>query len=360
MRFPALRPGGVSRAVEGGATVVEELSGLGPSRLEPTRRPLSAHSRWSSIVAYLVTVFVLVTVNFFLPRMMPGDPISALVDAGAPNRVPDEAIRAELAEHYGLDRPLLTQYAGYLADLGRGDLGVSIRYNVPVAELVRERLPWTFLLISTAMVLAVLIGWGGGIHSGWKRGQRVDRGLLTAFVVMRSFPVFFVGSVLLLVLSVKLGWFPLAGTTTAFSGGGLFDVAHHLALPALVLALEFAASQYLVMRAGMVSELGADYLVLGRAKGLSDRRLKYAHAARNALLPVVTLTALHASFAVTQAILVETVFAYQGMGRLVFEAVSFRDYPTLQACFLVLTLAVVSVNFAADAVNRRLDPRTTA
>jgi len=147
---------------------------------------------------------------------------------------------------------------------------------------------------------------------------------------------------------------------TAFSGGGLLDILHHLALPALVLALEFAASQYLVVRAGMVSELGADYLMMGRAKGLRDRRLKYAHAARNALLPAVTITALHASFAVTQSILIETVFAYPGIGRLIFEAIAFRDYPTLQGCFLVLTLAVVTVNFAADALYRRLDPRTSA
>ena len=124
-----------------GATVVEELSGLGTALPEPTRRPRPSRSRWSSLAAYLVTVFVLVTLNFFLPRMMPGDPISALVDAGAPNRVQDDAIRAEVAEHYGLDRPLLAQYTGYLADLGRGDLGVSIRYNVPVARLVRERVP---------------------------------------------------------------------------------------------------------------------------------------------------------------------------------------------------------------------------
>jgi len=127
-----------------------------------------------------------------------------------------------------------------------------------------------------------------------------------------------------------------------------------------VLSLDFAASQYLVMRAGVVGELGADYLLLGRAKGLRPRRLKYHYAARNALLPAVTLAALHVSFGVTAAILVETVFAYQGMGRLVFEAVAFQDYPTLQACFLVLTLMVVTVNFLADASYRRLDPRTAA
>ncbi len=338
--------------------VAEEMSGLAYA---PDARPAARDGRRSGrLISYVVTVFVLLTVNFFLPRAMPGDPVSALIDDGSPNRVQDDQVRAALADHYGLDRPLVSQYVGYLADLARGDLGLSIRYGPPVGELLRERLPWTALLIATAMALAIILGWGGGIQSGWRRGRSVDRGLLSLFMVLKSFPVFFVGSVALLVFSVKLGWFPLAGTSTAFSGGGVLDVAHHLALPALVLGIEFAASQYLVMRAGMVSELGADYLVLGRAKGLRDRRLKYAHAARNALLPAVTITALHASFAVTQSILVESVFAYQGIGRLVFEAISFRDYPTLQGCFLVLTLAVVTVNFVADALYRRLDPRTTA
>lgn len=339
--------------------VGEEISGLTAHSPEGGTSS-GRRRRRGRLVSYLATVFVLLSLNFFLPRAMPGDPVSALIDAGSPNRVQDDRVRAELAKHYGLDRPLLSQYASYLADLPRGDLGLSIRYDMPVSQLLRERLPWTALLIATAMVLAILLGWGGGVHSGWRRGQRVDRGLLGLFMVLKSFPVFFVGSVALLVFSVKLGWFPLAGTSTAFSRGGLLDVLHHLALPAVVLALEFAASQYLVVRAGMVSELGADYLMMGRAKGLRDRRLKYAHAARNALLPAVTITALHASFAVTQSILVETVFAYQGIGRLVFEAISFRDYPTLQGCFLVLTLAVVTVNFAADAVYGRLDPRTTA
>ncbi|HWC09678.1 MAG TPA: ABC transporter permease [Acidimicrobiales bacterium] len=313
----------------------------------------------------MVTVFALVTLNFLLPRAMPGDPVSALVDAGGPARVQDDALRAELAEYYGLDRPLAVQYGQYLGDLVRGELGTSIRYNVPVASLVLARLPWTLLLISAGMAIAVLIGWIGGVHSGWRRGRGVDRGLLVFFLTLKAFPVFFVGSLALVVFAVKLGWFPLAGTRTPFAEdeallSTIADVLHHLALPALVLALDFAASQYLVMRAGMVSELGADYLVLGRAKGLRERQLKFRYAARNALLPAVTLLALHMGFAVTHSILVETVFAYQGLGRLLFEAVAFRDYPTLQACFLVLTLVVVSANFLADALYRRLDPRVAA
>lgn len=348
-----------------GGTVTEELVGLSVGQRRPFPPRTGRRSGLRLLASYLVTVFLLITVNFLLPRALPGDPISELVDPGAPAFVSDDALRAELEAYYGLDRPLPVQYVGYLGDLVGGDLGVSIRYNAPVAELVRERLPWTALLIASGIAMAAAMGWTGGVHSGWRRGRRVDRGLLSLFLGFNSFPSFFIGSLAVFVFSVNLGWFPLAGTRTPFDTsltlfGRLLDVAYHLVLPALTLAVSFATSQYLVMRASMVGELGSDYLLLGRAKGLRDRRLKYRHAARNALLPVVTLTAIHVGFAVTTAVVVETVFAYQGMGRLLFESVSFRDYPTLQACFLVLTLGVVTLNFLADVLVARLDPRARA
>lgn len=339
---------------------ISDLSALGRGRLAQTRRS----SRRNLIVSYGITVFVLITLNFFLPRALPGDPISALVDSGSPTYVQSEELRLELEEYYGLDQPIWEQYVGYLGDLAQGDLGTSIRYNVPVAELVRERLPWTLLLVTSAMVLATTLGWIMGAHSGWRQGRGVDQGLLGVFLGLRGFPPFFLASIALFVFAVRLDWVPLAGASTPFSTSlgpieRVTDVAYHLLLPALVLALPFAAGHYLLMRAGMVSELGSDYLMLGKAKGLRERRLKYAYAARNALLPVVTLAALHLSAAVTtEAIVVETVFAYPGMGRLLFEAVPFRDYPTLQACFLILTLLVVTVNFLVEVLYRRLDPRT--
>jgi peptide/nickel transport system permease protein len=329
-------------------------------------RPLGSRRRRGRqlLVSYIVTVFVLVTANFVLPRALPGDPVDALLDGESPHYIRDEVIRDQLNEYYGLDQPLWEQYREYLGDLATGELGTSIRYNVPVAQLVAERLPWTALLLSTAIALAVAIGWVSGVNSAWRRGRLADRGFLAFFLGVHSFPVFFVGSLALFVFAVKLGWFPLAGTRTYFAASdgplaAVADVAHHLVLPAAVLALQFATSQYLNMRASMVGELGSDYLRAGRAKGLRERRLKYGYAARNALLPVVALTGVHVGVAVTHAILVETVFAYQGLGRLTFDAVAFRDYPTLQACFLVLTMLVVTANFAADALNARLDPRTS-
>ncbi len=357
------------RAFSTGVTTVAEQGDAGPElRAYPpeARAVRRRRRRLGRVLApYLLTIAFLLTVNFFLPRAMPGDPVSALLDPSAATYVADDAARAELEAYYGLDRPLPEQYLGYLGDLAQGDLGTSIRYRAPVAELLAERLPWTLLLATTALGLASVVGVVAGIHSGWGRGGPLDRSLLSLFLGVRNFPAFFLASVGLFVFSVQLGWFPLAGATTPFSESlgalsRLADIAHHLVLPATVMAVQFSAFQYLVMRAAMVSELGADYLLLGRAKGLHERRLKYRYAARNALLPVVSLTGVQFGFAVSGVVIfVETVFAYPGVGRLLFEAVGFQDYPTLQGCFLVLTLLVVAANLVADVVSARLDPRIT-
>ncbi|MDP8932260.1 MAG: ABC transporter permease [Actinomycetota bacterium] len=358
-----MRGGGeiLNQAIEGRWDATETA---GPGDVPDPGLEVAAlrRSRAWTATSYILTVFLLITVNFVLPRAMPGDPISVLMNLSAATDV-QQATADALADYYGLDRPLLAQYASYLAHMARGDLGLSIRYNRPVAELVAQRLPWTLLLIVSAMTLAAAVGLLAGAQSAWRRGRPVDRGLLTFFLTVRNFPVFFLGSLALFVFAVKLRWLPLAGARTPFSGSygllpQLADVASHLVLPASVLAVQFAAGHFLIMRASMVSELGADYLLLGRAKGLRERRLKYGYAARNALLPVVTLITLQLGFAVSGTILVETVFAYPGMGRLLYEAVAFRDYPTLQACFLVLGLVVVTLNLLADVLYRRLDPRT--
>lgn len=349
---------------EGGPDDVEELTLACAGDGEATIARSSRRSARTVALTYAVTVFVLVTLNFFLPRALPGDPISSLIDPGGPGYVANDEVRAELEAYYGLDRPLLEQYVEYLRALVQGDLGVSIRYNVGVGELVQERVPWTVLLIGSAMLLAVVVGWTAGVHSGWRRERPVDRGLLSVFVALRSFPVFFLGSIALFVLAVRFDLVPLSGARTPYAPGmgpveRAGDIAYHLVLPAAVLATQFAGGQYMTMRAGIVGELGADYLVGGRAKGLRDRRLKYRYAGRNALLPVVTVTALQLGGFLTSAVLVETVFSYPGMGRLFFDAISFRDYPALQGCFLVLSLFVVTLNFLVELLYHRLDPRTT-
>ena len=323
---------------------------------------MRTRARTGLLASYALVVLVLVSLNFFLPRALPGRPLETLSDPRSQTFVGDATTRAALDRYYGLDRPLLAQYGSYMSGLATGDLGTSIRYHTSVAEMIGRRIGWTLLLVGTAVALSTGLGMIAGIRSGWRRGERADRRLVALFLALDNLPAFFLASVVAYVFAVRLGWFPLYGARTPFSESSgpvraIADVAHHLVLPVAVLTLQFVTFQYLVMRASMVGELGSDHLMLGRAKGLSEHVLKYRYAARNALLPSVTVAALQIPMAITTAIFVETVFAYPGIGRLMFESVGDRDYPLMQGCFLVLSVGVVSANLLADLLYRRLDPR---
>lgn len=322
-------------------------------------------SAWTVLASYLVIVFFLISLNFLLPRWLPGKPVQALSNPSSTTYVGYAPTRNAVARYYGLDRPLLTQYVDYLDGLLHGNLGTSIEYNAPVTRVLLSRLPWDLLLIGSSLALATAIGMLAGIRSGWRRGSRQDRRLIALFVATDNFPPFFLAFVILYVFVIKLGWFPYAGAQTPLSGSfGLWhkvtDIAYHLVLPAGVLVLQFTAYQYLVMRASMVGELGSDYLLLGRAKGLSDQVLKYRYAARNALLPAVTVATLQIGWSIVAAIFIEAIFDYPGIGRLMFDSIGVRDYPTMQGCFLVISLLVVTANRLADLLYRRLDPRIAA
>jgi peptide/nickel transport system permease protein len=314
------------------------------------------------LVAYLVTLWVVLTLNFLLPRLLPGDPLSALLDPESSDYVFDAEVRAALKAYYGLDRPLWAQYASYLKGAGAGDLGRSIRLNQPVGELLGAHLPWTLLLTGTALGLASLLGLLAGTEAAWKRGSAADRLLTTASVVAGNAPVYFVGMMLLILLGAELGWLPLAGGRTPFAHyDGLLaaaaDVGKHLVLPALTLALSLLGVQFLLVRNSVVGILGEEFMLVARAKGLRPARLKWNHALRNALLPFVAHLAAHAGLAVTGAVFIETLFQYPGMGRLIFEAVGARDYPVIQGVFLVVAVMVLTANLVADWLNSRLDPR---
>ena len=327
------------------------------------RRSHTWRRRGGAFVSYLVMAFVLITLNFLLPRAMPGDPIEGLLGQSSATFTFGEDTRTALREYYGLERSLASQYGNYLGRLVQADLGRSIVTNTEVTEELGRRLPWTLLLVVTSTVVAMTVGVIAGIHSGWRRDRPMDRVVMTGLISVWQFPPYLLGSLLLFLFAVKLGWFPLSGGQTPFSENfslleRVLDIGRHLLLPLLVLTTQLTAWNYLVMRAGMVSELGSDYLLLGRAKGLLARRLKYRYAARNALLPVVSSTGVNIGFAVAGNVVVERVFSYPGLGQLLFASIGSRDYPTIQGVFLVLSLSVVTVNALADALNRRLDPRT--
>ena len=315
------------------------------------------------LALHALTLWATVSVVFFLPRAMPGDPLGELFSPDSLSYLTSDEIRNKLAAHYGLNRPLWEQYLSYGANLARGDLGWSISRQAPVAELIAAHLPWTLLMVLPSIVLATLLSLILGAHSGWVRGSATDRSLLAVFVTVGTVPVFLVGILLVLLFGAKLGWLPTAGAYTAFRQYGspfeqLVDVGRHLALPVATLTLAMVGRDFLLVRSSMVTVLGEDFILVARAKGLSENAIKYQHGLRNALLPVVTRFSMQLGTAVTGAVLVETLFAYPGMGRLMFSAVGARDYPVLEGCFLIAAVAMLVANLVADLSYGRLDPRT--
>jgi peptide/nickel transport system permease protein len=317
-----------------------------------------------SVGLYALTMVAVVVVVFALPRAMPGDPVAALDDPDSSAFVTDPAVRDRVRAYYGLDRPLPEQFGHYVGRLTRGDLGFSIARKRPVASLLRAHLPWTLLLMGVAIVLASLLSFVAGVAATWRRGRIGDRSLMTGMTVAQAVPEYAMAAVLLIAFAVVLPIFPLSGARTPFEDhgtlGAALDVAKHLVLPAGALTLSLLGTKFLLVRNTMISALGADYMVLARAKGLPDRLLKYRHAGRNALLPFLTVVGIQAGYAVGGAVFVESVFAYPGMGTLILGSVEARDYPVLEATFLVLALVVLAVNLLLELVYARIDPRVGA
>ena len=305
----------------------------------------------------------MLTINFALPRLAPGDPILALQDPDNSLFVSDPVERNRVLAYYGLDQPWPRQYVRYLEGLVTGDLGWSIRLNTPVWDAVWARLPWTLLLVLPALLISSIVSLATGTEAGWARGSKLDRTAVMVFSFVRTIPVFFLGVLAIQIFSVHLGWLPLAGATTPFQRYSsvlqqAVDVAWHWLLPTTVLATEMAAARFLLVRNSLVTVLGEDYMLVARAKGLSEAAQKYRHGLRNALLPFVTALSAQVGLAVTGTIFIETLFAYPGMGRLMFDAVGSRDYPLLQGAFVVVAAAVLAANLLADLAYARLDPRT--
>lgn len=317
-----------------------------------------------SVGLYTLTMIAVVLVVFSLPRAMPGNPLSALDDPDNSLFVNDPLVRQKVEAYYGLDQPLPQQFEHYVGRLVRGDLGFSIAQKTPVSALIRARLPWTLLLMGVSILVASLLSFVAGVAATWRRGRITDRSLTVGMTVAQAIPEYALAAVLLITFAVVFRIFPLAGARTPFAGyggvGSWLDIGRHLVLPAGALTLSLLGTKFLLVRNTMISALGADYMVLARAKGLPDRLLKYRHAGRNALLPFLTVVGIQAGFAVGGAVFVESVFAYPGMGSLILDAVEARDYPVLEAVFLVFALMVLAVNLLLELVYARIDPRVGA
>lgn len=308
---------------------------------------------------YAIVLWIAITLNFALPRLMPGNPLALL--AGEEVGMLTAQQRAQLMANVGLDQPLPTQYVRYLQNLLRGDLGYSFQKNKPIAIILADRLPWTLLLTVSSLLIATLLGVTLGAAAAWQRGGRGDVGLLGFFVFLESLPSFWVGMLLVALFAVQIPLFPTFGAVTPWKTlagiAWVEDVARHLVLPLTTLTIVNVSGTFIVSRYSMLAVLGEDYINVARAKGLRERAVLFRHALRNALLPIATVFTLNLAFAFGGATVVETVFSYPGVGRLVYEAVLNRDYPVLQAAFLMITVMVVIANILADAVYPFLDPR---
>ena len=302
-------------------------------------------------------VLVIVIFNFFLIHLAPGDPIVYII-GDAP--VPEEVV-AQLRQKLGLDQPLLQQLLIYLSNIARGDFGYSFVSRAPVLDVILERLPATLLLTVTQYVLAIFAGLALGVISAQRQGGAIDTGTTLISVIGYAVPVFWLGQMLVLIFSHQLGLFPSQGMYSLrydmTPAGKVLDIAKHLVLPCITLAFFNLALIARLTRANMLQTLRLEYVMFARSKGISESAVVFRHALRNAVLPVVTIIGLNVKTLIAGAVLTETVFAWPGIGRLTFEALTARDYPVLMAMFVFIGILVVIANLITDLAYAYLDPR---
>jgi peptide/nickel transport system permease protein len=310
------------------------------------------------LLQLLLTLLAVVAFNFLLFRVLPGDPVQLYARSG--HLTPEAA--AQLRRVFGLDKPVVEQFGIYLKDLAHGDLGFSLTYRRPVADIVVQRLVNTILLVGAATVLVVGLGVVLGVVSASRRGSRTDSATVFGSLILWSMPTFWVG--LLLVFAFGVWWklLPITGISTAGATystplGAPLDVARHLVLPTITLALVDIGQFVLITRSSLIDVMTEDYILTAKAKGMPRNRVVWRHGMRNAMLPVVTASVLYIGLVVGGAIQVETVFSWPGMGELTYDAVLRRDYPVLEACFLLFAVTVIVANFMSDLAYRWLDPR---
>lgn len=310
----------------------------------------------------LVTIFVVVIINFLLFRVLPGDPVRSVI--GRNVKISAETQNA-LREQFGLDKPVFPdQFFNTLGQWARGNLGISWSLRRPVGEILISKLGNTVLLIGLGQILAIIFGVLLGLIAGWKRKTAIDVGALTFSLIAWAIPTFWLGIILLAAGSSWLG-LPTGGIVSpANTGKPLYtiipDLAKHLILPTLTLTILYLGEYMLIMRSSILEVLSEDYILTAKAKGMSHWQILRKHALKNAMLPIVTLIALNLGFTVSGAIYIETVFSYDGLGKLFQMALTKQDYPLLQGAFLLLAVSVIIANLIADLLYMYLDPRIKA
>jgi len=315
-----------------------------------------------NLLQYVGVLFIAITLNFLLPRMMPGNPLELI--AGQEVGLMSAEERQQVIADLGLDRPMHEQYLGYVGDIFTGNFGYSYRQKRLIVDMIKERLPWTLLLAISSLLFSACVGIIIGALSAWRRGSLFDLAMMNIMIILNSLPSFWVGMLFISIFAVRLGLLPSQGAVTPASGYEnieyVKDVVAHAILPVLTLSILSLPRVYLTMRYTMIGVVGEDFIRTARSKGLAERSILMRHVIPNALIPVVTVLALRLGYAFGGTVVIETVFSYPGLGRLIFEAVSGRDYPVMQTSFLLFTIAVLASNLFADWLYPRLDPRARA
>lgn len=322
----------------------------------------------------LVTLAIVIVFNFFLFRVLPGDPVRSLIQNARMDREAQERIRSQ----FGLDKEvwldverlregdvigaLDTQFTAYVRNLLQGNLGISFAKKVDVSELLAERVWRTVVLLAAGEVIAIVLGIVLGILASWRRGTKLDTGILLWGLFTWSIPTFFFGIILVILARGHLPTGMMVTPGLKPEDGWVYwsDVGKHLILPTITLGIGYISMYMMVMRSSVVEVLSEDYILTAKAKGLSTFRILRDHALKNAMLPMITLIALTLGYTVGGAIQVETVFSWPGIGRLIYDSVGKQDFPVLQGTFLLLAVSVIGANFLADLLYSVLDPRVKA
>jgi peptide/nickel transport system permease protein len=308
-----------------------------------------------------ITFLLVLAINFAIPRLMPGSPVQYFANPKVLSSVETKILTAR----FGLDKPIWEQFGLYLVGVFQWppNLGVSYNYYpASVWSVIMSYLPWTIFLVGLSTVITAVIGILVGILVGSKRGSATDTLVTSGSMFLWTMPFFWLGAILLYIFAIDLHWFPAGGAYSYDAASGpiltrIADIFSHAFLPGLTLTLAAFAGYSLIMRNTLVEELAQDYVVIAQAKGLSQRAILFKHAARNAMLPMITLIGLNLGYVVSGALLVEVVFAYPGVGWLTYQAVLTHDYPLLQGLFLILSAAVILANFGTDMIYAFVDPR---
>ena len=305
---------------------------------------------------YVILMMAILVLNFALPRMMPGSPMSRHVDEGVGQLTPEQ--RERIISAYNLDRPIAEQFIIYIRDIFTFNLGMSFSKNQPIAELLKTALPWTVLLALCNLILSTLIGTFLGALSAFRRKKRKDFPLILIMTALGSFPAFWIGMVLISVFGVRLRLLPIFGAFSMWGGASnpIWDITRHLIMPTATLVLVTVGIFFSTARFSVLSVLEQDYIKMAQARGLSQFRIHTHYIIRNSLIPVFTLLMMEAGFIFSGALVIEKLFSYPGIGLLLYDAVMARDYPLMQYTFLLTSFAVIAAAFLADLMNGIIDP----